>query len=43
MVIISGDDDFLDMGRGDWMKGMGEGAYLGEVGICSARGTGDGE
>ena len=38
MEIILGDDDFLDIGRGDWMKGMGEGACLGEMGTCSVWG-----
>ena len=35
METILGEDDFLDIGRGDWMKGMGEDAYLGEIGTCS--------
>ena len=43
MEIILGDDDFSDIGRGDWTKGIGEGAYLGDMGTCSVWGTGDGE
>ena len=43
MEIILGDDDFLDIGRGDWMKGIGEGVYLGDVGTCLVWGISDGE
>ena len=41
MAIGSGSDDFSDIGRGDSQKGMGDGAYLGDVGWGS--GGGDGE
>ena len=37
--MISGAEDWVDIGRGDSQKGMGDGAYLGEVGS----GGGDGE
>ena len=37
IATISGDDDFWDMGRGDWQRGIstGDGAYLGEMGVRS--------
>ena len=41
MVMGSRSDDCSDIGRGDLQKGMGDGAYLGEVGWGS--GGGDGE
>ena len=39
MAMGSGREDFSDIGSGDSQKGMGDGAYLGEVGF----GSGDGE
>ena len=41
MAITSGIEDCVDMGRGDSQKGIGDGAYLGDVGLGS--GEGDGE
>ena len=41
MAMISGEGDFSEIGRGDSQNGIGDGAYLGEVGAGS--GGGDGE
>ena len=39
--MISGTEDWVDIGRGDSQKGMGDGAYLGEVGLGSGDGVGE--
>ena len=39
--MISGAEDWVDIGRGDSQKGIGDGAYLGDMGLGS--GGGDGE
>ena len=41
IAIILGEGDFSEIGRGDSQNGIGDGAYLGDVGIGS--GGGDGE
>ena len=41
MAMILGEGDFLEIGRGDSQNGIGDGAYLGEVGIGSGRGDGE--
>ena len=41
MAMISGEGDFSEIGRGDLQNGIGDGAYLGEVGFCSGGGEGE--